>query len=86
MSCGKIRFSTENAQTAGQYIVKGVTVLTKLKNFFYRASNILIDAVAGAATETIQDKMGEQMQKSVEQKHMKTVKKKSVGNKGSRRK
>lgn len=82
----KIRFSTENAQTAGQYIVKGVTVLTKLKNFFYRARNILIDAVAGAATETIQDKMGEQMQKSVEQKHMKTVKKKSVGNKGSRRK
>ncbi|MCD7812415.1 MAG: hypothetical protein LUG91_11365 [Ruminococcus sp.] len=43
----------------------------KLKNFLFSASGVVIDAAAGAANDTIQDKVADHNQRSAEKKQMK---------------
>lgn len=46
--------------------------MSKIKEFLYKASGIIIDAAAEATNETIQTKVGEHNQKSAEKKQEKS--------------
>ncbi len=51
--------------------------MSKLKDFLYKSSNVIIDAVAGATNESIQNKINVQSQKSAEKKQAKANAKKN---------
>lgn len=49
----------------------------KLSDFLFKAANVVVDSAAGAANDTIQEKVNEQSQKSQERKQLRNAERNS---------